>query len=327
MLSKINTMKKLLIFILILLFLISCKENELPEEVKKGLIKNNKIIVQDEQREYHLFLPNDLKDCSVVFLLHGNGGSADDMIGETGVKAPYKVWLTLASQSNFIVVIPNGNKGTNNKRGWNDCREEATQNPTSDDLLFLDTLLETIQTTYKTNPKKVFVVGTSNGGHMAIRLAQEIPQKITAFAVIAAAMPYNSTCITSSIPISALFMNGTDDPILPYNGGQIAGNRGEVFSTAATINYWIERNETFDQPVFTDFMNSDIEDNCTIESYLYTNSATSTQTILYKTINGGHTEPSRVERYSNFFLTIVGNQNADVEMAEEIWKFFEEKSK
>jgi polyhydroxybutyrate depolymerase len=48
--------------------------------------------------------------------------------------------------------------------------------------------------------------------------------------------------------------------------------------------------------------------------------------MLYKINNGGHAEPSQTERYGNFFLSIVGNQNGDFEMANEIWEFFKEKS-
>jgi len=42
----------------------------------------------------------------------------------------------------------------------------------------------------------------------------------------------------------------------------------------------------------------------------------------YEVVNGGHTEPSIQERYSNLYKLIVGNQNGDIEMAQEIWGFF-----
>ena len=319
---------KIVASLCLLVFLFSCRENDLPQEIEKGLLRNKIINIEGEEREYHLFLPKNLSNCSVVFLLHGNGGSSDDVIGDTGVKSPFKVWLTLAAENNLIVIIPNGNKGSSDRRGWNDCREETNENPTSNDVLFLNNLLTVIQTTYNTNSKKTFVVGMSNGGFMAIRLTQEIPQKITAFASITAPMPVNSKCINSTIPVSALFMNGTDDPIIPYNGGQMAFDRGEVFSANATINYWIERNGSSNQPIFTDFTDSNTNDNCRAESYLYKNSGTlNNQVMLYKILNGGHTEPSKVERYNSFFLNIVGNQNGDIEMSEEIWNFFKDKSK
>ena len=37
-------------------------------------------------------------------------------------------------------------------------------------------------------------------------------------------------------------------------------------------------------------------------------------------MNGGHNAPSIQERTESFFLT--GNQNGDIEMANEVWPFF-----
>jgi len=42
-------------------------------------------------------------------------------------------------------------------------------------------------------------------------------------------------------------MNGTEDPVLPYQGGQVGKKkhgRGKALSTADSVNYWIEANDT-----------------------------------------------------------------------------------
>ena len=106
---------------------------------------------------------------------------------------------------------------------------------------------------YSSNESKVFAIGTSNGGHFAIRLAEEIPNRITAFASIAASNSVNSDCNSLPIEVSALFMNGTDDPILPYTGGQMPSNRGEVHSTENTISYWVNKNGTDTFPEITNY--------------------------------------------------------------------------
>ena len=73
--------------------------------------------------------------------------------------------------------------------------------------------------------------------------------------------------------------------------------------------------------------NINANDNSTVERNQYRNETNDTEVVLFKVINGGHTEPSIEERYSNIFLSIVGNQNADIEMANEIWSFFKDKTK
>jgi polyhydroxybutyrate depolymerase len=320
---------KSLIFYLTLILTLGCakKDDEINAIIEKGLLKNQVISVSGLDRNYHLFVPENPTNSAIVILLHGNGGSNDDLLGLTGVKAPYKVWLEIAQLENLILIIPNGNLGSSNSRGWNDCRNDAPTNPTTNDVSFINNLLDFVTTKYNSNSQKIYAIGTSNGGHFAIRLAQEIPNKITAFASVVASNSVNSQCANSNIKISALFMNGTDDPIMPYLGGQMASNRGEVFSTDNTINYWVSRNQTNTTPEITNINDINTNDNCTIQKYLYKNGAENTEVALYKVTNGGHTEPSISQRYSSLFLTIVGEQNGDLEMATEIWNFFKTKTK
>ena len=312
---------------MLILLILSCSKDEVSPEIEKGLLKNQTITVGGVDRNYHIYVPNNSLNAPVILLFHGNGGSSDDMLGLTGVKAPYKVWLDIALQENLIIVVPNGTLGSSNSQGWNDCRDDAPTNPNADDVLFTIDLLDFVKTKYNSNDSRVFAVGTSNGGHFAIRLAQEIPNRIAAFASIVASNAVNSKCPTSTTHVSALYMNGTDDPILPYNGGQMASNRGEVFSTENTISYWVQRNATDTTPEITNLPNLNSNDGSTTTEYLYKNGGNGTEVVLYQVNNGGHTEPSLSERYSSLFLLLVGSQNGDIEMANEIWDFFKTKTK
>ncbi|MBK7098204.1 MAG: hypothetical protein IPH58_07425 [Sphingobacteriales bacterium] len=321
-------MKKISILFLTTLFL-GCNKTKDPIQpvIEKGLFKNQTINISGTQRNYHLFIPDNTTNAPIVFLFHGNGSNYDDMLGLSGVKAPYKIWLDIAQQENVIVVVPNGTLGSSNSRGWNDCRNDALTNPLVDDVTFISNLIDFIKTKYNANTLKVFAMGTSNGGHLVIRLAQEIPAKVTAFASIVAANAVNSKCTNSTIKISALFMNGTNDPIMPYLGGQIASNRGEVFSTDNTIAYWVQRNATNPTPEITNINDLNTSDNSTVTKHLYKNGGSNTEVALYRVNDGGHTEPSIAQRYSPLFLLTVGNQNGDIEMAQEVWNFFKTKSK
>jgi polyhydroxybutyrate depolymerase len=164
------------------------------------------------------------------------------------------------------------------------------------------------------------MVGTSNGGHFVMRLAQDLPERITAFASIVAAGPANSKCTTSTIPVSALFMNGTADPLVPYLGGNT--ENGSVLSTDSSIAYWVKRNGTKDTPIITEFPQ---KSSSKVISYLYAQGLNGTEVMLYKVEGGGHIEPSRRERYSFLWTAFVGTQNGDIESAEEIWSFFKGK--
>jgi len=319
-------MRKFILLSLVFLC-ISNTSNALHKNPKKNLLLNQKIFIEGQKRKYHIYIPDNHVNKPVVILLHGNRGSANQVIGRSIVKAPQKIWLDLAEQDEFIVIVPNGNKGPEGHRGWNDCRTDAVGNPSSNDVLFISRLLQKVKATYKYDSKKVYVAGISNGGIMANRLAMEIPNKITAFASIVSSMPVNSSCVDSDVPISALFMNGTSDPLLPYEGGHIASERGVVKSTDECINYWVTRNGTSTEAIETAMNDFDTNDKSTATKQLYKNGTNNTEVVLYKILNGGHTEPSLSIHYRKLFKRIVGNQNKDFEMAVAIWDFFKDKSK
>jgi polyhydroxybutyrate depolymerase len=310
-----------------LIFSCAKKGDPIDPSIERYLLKDQVINISGLDRNYHLYIPDNPTNAPIVMLFHGNGGSSDDLLGLTGIKAPYKVWLNIAQQENLIIIVPNGTLGPTNSRGWNDCRSDAPSNPMVDDVLFVNRLLDFVINKYQPNLSKVYAVGTSNGGHFAIRLAQEIPNRITAFAAIVAANARNSQCATSTVKVSALIMNGTSDPIMPYSGGRMASNRGEVFSAESTISQWVQRNATSTTPEISNLPDVNTNDGSTVTKYLYRNGTNGTEVVLYKVNEGGHTEPSLVERYSNLFLLAVGKQNGDIEMAGEIWSFFKNKTK
>ncbi len=310
-------------FLIILSF--GCRKSTISDEIEAGLLKNQVIASGGLARNYHLYVPNNHVNAPVVFLFHGNGGHYDDMLGLSNVKAPYKVWLDIAFEEDIIIAVPNGTISELDTRGWNDCRNDAPRTPTVDDVQFVEDLLDLIKERYNSNDARVYAVGTSNGGYFANRLAHEIPHRITAFASIVASNAANSECTITSAKVSALFMNGTDDPYLLYAGGS-TGN-GEAVATESAVAYWVERNETDLTPIITDIPDLNTNDSSTITKYLYQNGGNGTEVVLFKVNDGGHTEPSIAERYSPLWLAIVGSQNGDIEMAHEVWDFFKNKTK
>lgn len=156
---------------------------------------------------------------------------------------------------------------------------------------------------------------------MSQRLADEKPEILGAMAIIVASRPADSECGQSNLPIPVLFMNGTSDPLTPCYGSQILSDRGEVISTPDTINYWINKNQADASP--TEFSADDINrrNDSTGTRYSYPDSTGKIVAQWYEIMNGGHTEPSIAERYGRIYKLVVGNQNGDIEMANEVWEF------
>lgn len=155
----------------------------------------------------------------LLFVLHGFGGTAADMRSYTGIEDE------LQRLGNFkaIVVYPNGTGAESGlPQSWNagNCCPFAIYEPV-DDVAFFDALITKLSGQYNIDPQRVWVMGHSNGGMMAYRLACELSEKVTAIAVAAGAFMVD-TCAPAQ-PLSALHVHGGADLVVPLEGGITAG--------------------------------------------------------------------------------------------------------
>lgn len=300
-----------------------------------GLHKDNAVLSGGISRTFDYYVPADLpSEARLVLLLHGHGGDADGMTGESGKAAPFKVWMNIADTAGIICVYPDGEFSPieNDTRGWNDCRATAQSNPEVDDVTFLTALIDTFASYYSISPRTTFVAGMSNGGFMTMRLASEVPEMFGAFAAVCASMPQASECSRPSRPASVLFMNGTDDSITPFNGGYMngdtSGTRGTALSTWEAVNQWVSLNRITSVGRVDTLPDISKQDKARVVTHSWESEAYRKKVVLYEVLGGGHTEPSKVEKYSDWWqdggllFGGVGNQNHDIEMAYEIWDFF-----
>lgn len=325
---KGSTIIKYFVFYTVILMVLSCSK---PENTYAELYTRT-ITVNGTERRYALYLPEQRGNLPVplVFELHGGGVYIEDMTGESGYKTPYRVWMDIADREKFIVVYPEGLDGTYGKPTWNDCRGNCTVSSKADDVFFISTLIDSLSSTYAVDQSRIYASGTSNGGLMVLRLAVELSGKIAAVAAIAAAMPDKSKCSGPVDPVSVLFMNGTDDNHLPYSGGTIGDppepDHGSVHSTEKSVLIWTGFDQTDTVPVTYTFPDLDRTDGGTVEKFTYSGGREGTEVVLYKINGGGHSAPSIQERYSALFETFFNKQNHDIEMTEEVWKFFKNKT-
>ncbi len=219
--------------------------------------------------------------------------------------------------------------GAYNRPTWNDCRGDCIVNSGADDVHFIEVLINHLEMQYAIDPRRIYVSGTSNGGFMAQRLGIELNNKIAAVASIVAAKPAVSECHTSFGPISILFMNGTDDNHMPYNGGYLSNppnpHSGSVLSTDETIRYWVNFNHTDTVSEIYTFPDLDTSDGGVVQRFTYKNGRSGTEVVLYKINGGGHSAPSISEQYSGYYEQYFNKQNHDIEMTLEVWNFFKNK--
>lgn len=190
-------------------------------------------------RHYLVFIPAELQPgASTLVVFHPSQGSGADARRILG-----RALERMAERDNVVLVYPDGYEGH-----FNDCRREASYSARRlnvDDVGFVRHIVEALVRTRGVDPQRVYAIGYSNGGHMALRLALEDPDLVRGVVAIAANLPAADNMDCRLAPSPARFIGlveGTRDPINPYGGGRVSlfgfGNRGMVLSAQASAEWF-----------------------------------------------------------------------------------------
>jgi polyhydroxybutyrate depolymerase len=214
-----------------------------------GTISKASMQVAGVTRSYRTYVPKGLpKGAPLVLVMHGSGEGPQAIRVGTGYG-----FERLADQHGFAVVYPKS-FGFD----WNDCSsigDTAVNGVRGDDAGFLAALVEKMVGEIGVDPNRVFATGVSNGGSMALRLALEHPQRYRAVAAAMANVPapQNFQCQPVAQTPSIMIINGTEDPLVPFNGGEINllglfYKGGQVISSTASAQYFADRNAIAGKP-------------------------------------------------------------------------------
>lgn len=172
----------------------------------------------------------------LVVALHGAGSGALQFERESGFSA-------LPRKGDVLVAYPQGLGPLLRRRSsWNADRCCGyAQEKGIDDTGYILRLIDEVCRTTGFGCSRVFVVGHSNGGMLAQKIAAEHGDKIDGFASVAGAM--NSPQVDGP-PVTAVMIHGAEDKIVRPEGGRpLEGylrNR-EDRSLAEAETYWIRR--------------------------------------------------------------------------------------
>ncbi|MFD2933371.1 glycoside hydrolase family 9 protein [Spirosoma flavum] len=194
-----------------------------------------KLVSGGRARTFSYHLPSNLyKDnLPLVIAYHGDGGTGASFQAYAGLDV-------LANTQNFITVYPDAvsvgggiqfNKYADKAPGFGttgDSNGPAPADPKApDDVLFTSDLIDYFAQNYRINRNRVYVTGHSGGGFMCYYLSMALPNKIAAFAPVAASLWGNDTYLntyftaTNYTPVPILHIHSKGDPtvtppIVPY---------------------------------------------------------------------------------------------------------------
>ncbi|HZZ27570.1 MAG TPA: PHB depolymerase family esterase [Pirellulales bacterium] len=277
------------------------------------------IAVDGRQRTYYLHVPPDLsadKPVPLVLVFHGGGGTA------LGMERYLSRFSKLADQEHFLVAYPEGID-----KSWNDGRGDtstAAARQNVDDLAFVMAMLAAIGQEHQIDPQRIYATGISNGAIFSNYLAANHADKIAAIAPVVGSIadPFYKQ-FKPSEPVSVFILQGTKDPLVPYNGGLVGeghlGDRCKVIATNETVKLWVQNNGCEPTAVEKSLPDVNPDDGCTIQQFTYGQGRNGTEVVLYKIEGGGHTWPGGPQYFPKF---LIGSVCRDIDGTQVIWDFF-----
>ena len=167
----------------------------------------------------------------LVILLHGYGASG-------AIEEAYMNLTPLSDERGFLYAYPDGTPDLDGNRFWN--ATDACCNffdARVDDSVYLTEVILDIEARYSILPRQVFIIGHSNGAFMAYRMACDHADLVSGIVSLAGAMWEDAASCQPSQPVSILEIHGTDDPLVPFDGGSLLGRAFP--STATTVSDWL----------------------------------------------------------------------------------------
>jgi polyhydroxybutyrate depolymerase len=296
--------------------------------VLSGSVQKSSILHDSLKRTFLIHIPsfyNKPGKMPLLIALHGRGGNSESMILITR-----NGFNKLADRDRFIAVYPDGIE-----QNWNDGRmdEEAddrAHRENIDDVGFISSLIDFMIKDYNIDPDRIYVTGISNGAIMSYRLACELSDKITAIAPVDGNIPYMllNECSPSE-PVSVLALNNVNDPLVPFEGGEIFGHfhrvkLGKVLSVHESVEFWVNRNMCSPTPVVVEEPDRDPKDGTRVKRTEYFNGIKGTEVVLYTVEGGGHTWPGGFQYLPAW---VIGKTSRDIDANEVIWSFFKSHSR
>jgi len=247
----------------------------------------------------------------LVLSLHGGGGNAQQHRQSSGMDSA-------ADRDGYIVVYPNGSgRLSDHLLTWNagNCCGYA-QAHGIDDLGFISAVINDIEDRAAVDPRRVYVIGHSNGGMMAHRLGEALPDTFAAIVSVAGAhIP--EIVIGRAVPV--LHIHSVDDPRALYAGGlgppfPLTTNRVLHPSVEDTLAAWAKRDGCSPLPIEKEIRETDGH---SARRFVYEHCRDGAEVALWRLTGSGHGWPGAVTTRE----VLVGPATKVIDANTEIWRF------
>ncbi len=259
------------------------------------------ITVDGLERSYLIKTPAHRRSgaAPLIVYLHGGGGKA------RMDRSPAQCWIWVAPE------------GIDKSWSIDGLAQANGQVPVQDDIAFLDALIAEVVAREQADPARIVLVGTSRGGFLTFLAMKRLRSRVHAAVTIISAMPSHVwSGFAVRTPTHIMMVNGTDDPLVRYQGGEdVQRGAKRLADTAsqpieATARDLAVMQGLSAEPTVTALPDMR-DDGCRIERLDWGDRHGAASVTLYKMIGGGHTLPGVLNPYPQ---ALVGSTCRDVRM-------------
>jgi len=190
------------------------------------------------ERPFTLVLPNNYQVGNPAPLIIGLHGYT----AESPYAQSYFQLEKVADKKGILTVYPSGSKDSNGYLFWNAtpacCNFDSS---TVDDEAYLLSIIDSVSKDYAVDPARIYIIGHSNGGFMAHRMACNQSDRIAAIVSLSGMTYSNPKSCKPASPVSVLQIHGTNDAVISYTGGYLFSSAYP--SARKTIDLWGRINE------------------------------------------------------------------------------------
>lgn len=205
------------------------------------------VTTADPERPWELFTPSGYRDGTptpLVVMLHAFTVSGAIEEGYLGIQ-------TEAESRGFLYVHPDGTLNVVGQRYWNATDACCGLRSEVDDVAYITSIIDAVSAQRSVDPRRVFLIGHSNGGFMSYRMACDLSPRIAAIASLAGATFDDASKCAPTSPVSVLQVHGTDDGTIAFDGGTTPVINGRYPSAARTTELWAGYNGCSAPPAAT----------------------------------------------------------------------------
>ncbi len=233
----------LVIAFLVLIWIIPSPMRENFEQLVFLSWRNDRVALDFDQRQADIIIPNGKapdQGYPLLLVLHGYANNKFETTWYMGLQP-------MADRYNLLLLIPNGSLEPRGRRFWNatevccDTRKSGV-----DDAGYLFALLDKAKAQYPVDPNRVYILGHSNGGYMAYRLACKKPELFQGIVSLAGAGSGREAQCSKAKALSVLQVHGDRDRVVRYDG-----SGRDSPSALKTAELWAQHMECEEPPTMS----------------------------------------------------------------------------